>query len=119
MTNIVSNLPEKVDIRHRQGSVQTIPLEFKLSNGSPEDISGRDYVLSVRRSASSSAPLVVYSTTNGAIVLTDAVNGLATITIDDVTLPLIFGDFLYDFDEGIGAASTPIAVGNFEIFGDR
>lgn len=118
MTNVVGNIPGKVDIRHRQGSVQLIPLEFKKSDGSPEDISGRDYVLSVRRSATS-AVLVTYSTTNGAIVLTDAVNGLATITIDDVATPLVFGDFLHDFDEVVGAVSTPIAVGNFEIFGDR
>ncbi len=115
----VSNIPDRVDIRHRQGSVQTIPLRFKLDDGTPEDISGRGYELSVKKSATSNAPFVTYSTSNAAIIIDDAPNGLATLTIDDVATPLDCGDFIYDLDEIIGASRIPLTVGAFEVFGDR
>ncbi len=115
----ISNIPVRIDFRHRSASIQTIPLEFKLSDGSPENITGRDYEFNVRKSRTSNDVIVSYSTGNGAIVITDGPGGLALLTINDVATPLMCGEFLYDCDEAVPSSIlNPLFAGTFEVASD-
>lgn len=116
--NLVSNDPEQVTFRHRQGSTQTIRLHFKEPDGSPEDITGRTYTFNIKKTSTSNVLLREFTSGNGAIVIIDGPNGILEIVLDDVSDPIPAGNWRYDLDQIEGAAVTPLLKHVFIVPGD-
>lgn len=115
MTSQISNVPDRVDILHRQASTTVFQMAFTLPNGDPDDITGRTYVLNVKKSSTSNTVLAVFSTGNGALVISDGPNGILDVTLSDESTPVDGGDWVYDLDETDGSAVTPIMAGAFMV----
>lgn len=113
MAEIISNAPERVDITHRQGSTQAFRMTFSLPNGLPDDITGRVYVLNVRKSRQSNDVLEAFTSGSGAFTIFDGPNGILDVVLDDVGTPIPCGDWVYDMDEDDSGSLTPVMSGSF------
>lgn len=117
MADQISNAPPRADLIHRQGSVQTFEVKFKLADGTPIPITGKTYTLNVRKTVNSDPVLATYGMGTG-LVITDGPGGVLEVTLDDVTSPLQKGDWVYDLDEDTGGTVIPVVAGAFCIPGD-
>ena len=118
---IISNIPQQVPLRLKQGSTLTFTAVYKLPNGNPDSLTNEIVRLRVRKKPTSTTDILVLDNdTNGGITLQ---SGAGT---DDEAVVLItavqsagidLGEYFYDYERDNGGTITPTMSGSFEVKG--
>lgn len=112
MSETISNIPERVDLRIKQGSSFTFTAKFPFS------LTGQEVRLRAKKRVTSNTPLIVLDNAgNGGVSLstTDVADDTVTVLLSGAQSAAIeCGCWVYDFER----AETPIFSGAFEIVGE-
>jgi len=119
MSEQISNVPERLDIRAKQGATLSFTLDFFLADEvTPLVITGSVATLQVRKSRKSNTPLLSVAGVIGTTVGVD--DNRATFNIPAATMAgLLCGCWIHDIDRTDGAGVvTPVTLGSFEVVAD-
>ena len=119
MAEQISNVPERLDIRAKQGATLSFSIEFFLADGTtPRVITGQTINLRVRKKRTSNATLLDENATIGTNVGVD--DHIATFTISAATMATLpCGCWVHDIDRDAGGEPVfPVTLGSFEVASD-
>jgi len=110
MAETISNIPERVDLRIKQGSSFTFTVKFPFS------LTGMAVRLRAKKKVTSNADLIELTVGSGITLSTDVLaDDTATMLFSGAqTAALPCGCWVYDFERD----ETPIFSGEFEIVGE-
>lgn len=110
MAETISNIPERIDLRIKQGSSFTFTTKF------PFALTGMAVRLRAKKKVTSNADLIELTVGSGITLSTqDITDDTATVLFSAAQTALIpCGSWVYDFERD----DTPIFSGSFEIVGE-
>jgi hypothetical protein len=118
MSECISNVPERLDIRVKQGSTFSFQMEFYLADGeTPRVLTGQAVQLRARKKRTSTNLLLTADATIGTNVGVD--DHVATFVLpaaDTADIPC--GCWVHDIDRDDGGTIHPVTLGAFEVVTD-
>lgn len=115
---MLSNVAKNVPMQIRQNSAMVFTLVFKNADGTPKDLTGETFSLSVRKSRQSGSVLLELTSASGNFTIQGAGNNEVVVSISTAnTASLPCGCWVYDLDR-VGSG-IPVIAGSFEVVEDR
>lgn len=117
MSETISNIPERLDIRSKAGANRAFTLKFHLADGSPRVITGQTVTLKVRKKRTSNATLLDVDAVVGTNVGVDDHHAVFSISAAQMaSIPC--GCWVHDIDRDDAGTIHPALLGSFEVVSD-
>lgn len=118
MSEQISNVPERLDIRAKQGATLAFTLDFFLADEvTPRVITGNTVTLQVRKGRKSNDPLLTVVGTIGVIPGVDD-NRASFVIAAAIMAGLPCGGWVHDIDRDDAGTIHPVTLGGFEVTAD-